>query len=53
MTCRGRSRALPTWPRRTRTSTAILAGGFQVAVAEDSLTLTGPDGKGLVYRAAG
>jgi heat shock protein HslJ len=32
---------------------AVLSHDFQVAVAEDSLTVTGADGKGLVYRDAG
>ena len=32
---------------------AVLSHDFQVAVAEDSLTVTGTDGKGLVYRDAG
>jgi heat shock protein HslJ len=32
---------------------AVLSADFQVAVSEDSLTLTGADGLGLVYRDAG
>ena len=32
---------------------AVLSGDFQVAVTEDSLTVTGADGLGLVYRDAG
>jgi heat shock protein HslJ len=32
---------------------AVLSGDFQVAVSEDSLTVTGADGQGLVYRDAG
>ena len=30
---------------------AVLAGGPTAAVDEDQLTLTAPDGRGLVYRA--
>jgi heat shock protein HslJ len=33
--------------------TTVLSADFQVAVVEDSLTLTGRDGLGLVYRDAG
>jgi len=33
--------------------TAVLSRDFQVAVTEDSLTVTGADGMGLVYRDAG
>jgi heat shock protein HslJ len=33
--------------------TAVLSRDFQVAVSEDSLTVTGTEGQGLVYRDAG
>ncbi len=33
--------------------TAVLSADFQVSIAEDSLTVTGRDGLGLVYRVAG
>jgi len=33
--------------------TAVLSADFRAAVTEDSLTLTGADGRGLVYRDAG
>jgi heat shock protein HslJ len=32
---------------------AVLSADFQVAVSEDSLTVTGADGLGLVYRVSG
>jgi heat shock protein HslJ len=33
--------------------TEVLSGDFQVSVVENSLTVTSPDGRGLVYRDAG
>jgi heat shock protein HslJ len=33
--------------------TAVLSAGPQAEIREDQLTLTGPDGRGLVYRAEG
>jgi hypothetical protein len=33
--------------------TAVLGAGVRAVVAEDRLTLTGTDGRGLVYRAEG